>query len=232
MVMCLAGTNIAQGGSLRVQSESQHRMSDKKAKNGLVDVVDDLDSAAEESGGEDITLGQLLDKVGNRSHGALILVPALIALLPTGGIPTVPTIMAALIFLIAVQIVVSPDHIWLPEKLKRFSIGNTKFRRALQWFRPWAQKFSWLFRSRLTFVNKRPFLYLIVLALLVMACTMPPLEFLPFAAAMPSFVMTVIGLGLTMDDGLWTAGGLGLAILALGGFLYLFFTVIPGIFPY
>lgn len=197
-----------------------------KKENGLVDVVDDLHAVANGSSGPKIILGELLDKVGERSHGALILVPALIALLPTGGIPTVPTIMAVLIVLIALQMAFSPAHIWLPRRLRLFSIGSKKLQDSLNWFRPHARKLSWLFRARLTFINEKPFLYLVVLALLAMAATMPALEFLPFAAAAPSFVMTVIGLGLTTDDGLWTMAGLCLAVLALSGFFYLLFTVI------
>ena len=193
---------------------------------GLVEVVDDLHRAADRASSAKVSLGDLLDTVGERSHGALILVPALIALMPTGGIPTVPTIMASIIVLIAAQMVMSPDHIWLPKRVLDFSIGSSKLRKGLEWFRPKAQRFSWLFRSRLTFVNEPPFFYLIVLALVAMAATMPPLELLPFAAAAPSFVMTIIGLGLTTDDGLWTLAGLGLAVAALGLFFYLLFGVI------
>jgi len=195
-------------------------------ENGLVHVVDDLHAVANGSSEKKIILGELLDKVGERSHGALILVPALIALLPTGGIPTVPTIMATLIVLIALQMAFSPEHIWLPRRIRLFSISSSKLQDSLSRFRPYAGKLSWLFSARMTFINEKPFLYLIVLALMAMAATMPFLELLPFAAAAPSFVMTVIGLGLTTDDGLWTLAGLSLAALALGGFFYLLFTVI------
>lgn len=197
-----------------------------KQENGLVHVMDDLHAVANGSGGPKIVLGELLDKVGERSHGAMILVPALIALLPTGGIPTVPTIMAALIVLIALQMAFSPDHIWLPRRLRLFSISNSKLQNGVSRVRPYASKLSWLFKARLTFINEKPFLYLVVLALLVMAATMPPLELLPFAAAAPSFVMTLIGLGLTTDDGLWTMAGLSLSVVVLGAFFYLLFTVI------
>lgn len=195
-------------------------------ENGLVHVMDDLHAVANGSGGPKIVLGELLDKVGERSHGALILVPALIALMPTGGIPTVPTIMATMIVLIALQMAFSPEHIWLPRRLRRFSISNSKLQNGVNRVRPYASKLSWLFKSRLTFINEKPFLYLVVLALLVMAATMPPLELLPFAAAAPSFVMTLIGLGLTTDDGLWTIAGLCLAVVVLSAFFYLLFTVI------
>ena len=198
----------------------------KNSENGLVHVMDDLHSVANGSNGRKVILGELLDKVGERSHGALILVSALIALLPTGGIPTVPTIMATLVVLIALQMAFSPAHIWLPRRLRLFSISNSKLQTSLSRFRPYASKLSWLFRARMTFINERPFLYLIVLALLAMAATMPLLELLPFAAAAPSFVMTVIGLGLTTDDGLWTMAGLCLAVVVLSGFFYLLFTVI------
>ena len=193
---------------------------------GLVRVVDDLDEVAELADGKKLTLGQLLDKAGERSHGALILVPALIALMPTGGIPTVPTIMSIIVVLIAVQMVASPEHIWLPRRLRNFSIGKARLRKGLRWFRPYAAKLSGLFRNRMSYVNDRPFSYLIVLALIAMAATMPPLELLPFAAAAPSFVMTIIALGLTMDDGLWTLTGLCLAVAALAFFFFMLFEVI------
>jgi len=199
---------------------------DQEEHHGLVRMVDDLDGVAARSNSGKVRLGDLLDQVGERSHGPLVLVPALIALMPTGAIPTVPTIMAALIVLVAVQIVFSPDHIWLPKKLQGFTIGTAKLRHAMDWARPWARKLSWLFRNRLLFVNEPPFIFLTALGLIAMAATMPFLELLPFAAAAPSFVMVVIGLGLTMDDGLWTLIGLSLVVADLGLFGYLLFAII------
>ena len=45
-------------------------------------------------------------------------------------------------------------------------------------------------------------------AILLLCCTVPPLEFLPFASSIPMLAIAVLGLALTVRDGALVLGAL------------------------
>lgn len=51
---------------------------------------------------------------GKRSYGPFLLVPALIEISPVGGIPGMPTVLAATIIPFAALMVFGRKYIWLP----------------------------------------------------------------------------------------------------------------------
>ncbi len=63
------------------------------------DILDQLDQLASEE--DRVTLGDAIEAFGNRSYGPFLLVPALIEVSPIGGIPGLPTVLAAIIALFA-----------------------------------------------------------------------------------------------------------------------------------
>src|SRR5690606_15941015 len=77
-------------------------MSDGEQPSSLVEVLDRLEEAAREQ--SDIALGAILEAVGRRSFGPLLLVAGLIALSPLSGIPGMPTTVGVLVLIIAVQL--------------------------------------------------------------------------------------------------------------------------------
>jgi len=63
--------------------------------------------------GEDrhkVSVSDIQDKIGQRSFGPFLFVPALIEISPVGGIPGVPTMLALIIALFAVQMLFGRDH--------------------------------------------------------------------------------------------------------------------------
>lgn len=177
--------------------------------------------------GDKVAFGKLLDEIGSRSQGPLLLLPSLIALLPTGAIPTVPTIMGVVIFLIAAQIIFSGGgHVWLPGRIQRLSVGKGRLEKAVKAARPWAKRMDAVIRPRLSILAKGPAVYVVALLSMLMAMLMPPLELVPFAVFMPATVLVVMSLGLTVGDGVWVLAGFVLGAAAFGVSMWLIWGII------
>ena len=174
----------------------------------LTQLLEKLDDAND---GRTIQLQDVVDTFQSRGFGPLVTLPALLALLPTGGVPGVPTLCAIFIALIAVQQLFGRQSPWLPRKLRERGISHDKLHRSVERVRPWTRRIDRLLAQRLDILLQpvaRRFIAVLVIAL---ALAMIPLELLPFAAAMPALAITVIGLGMTADDGLLLLIGVLLA---------------------
>lgn len=154
---------------------------------------------------EQVSLGAILDHLGSRSFGPLLLLAGLITLAPViGDIPGVPTLMALVIILIAAQLLIGRKHLWLPQFLLRRSIAREKVDRALQWVQRPARGMDRLLRPRLQLFVGGPGYYGVALACLLIALAMPPMELVPFSANGAGIALTAFGLGLIAKDGLLT----------------------------
>lgn len=78
--------------------------------------VEDILDRLEQEGRDDdrATVGDVTGALGDRGFGPFLFVPALIEISPIGGVPGVPTLLALIIALFAVQIVMGRDEMWLP----------------------------------------------------------------------------------------------------------------------
>ncbi|MCK0715441.1 exopolysaccharide biosynthesis protein [Chromohalobacter sarecensis] len=181
-----------------------------ESRNSLTQLLETLDDAND---GKTIRLQDVVETFRSRGFGPLITLPALLALLPTGGVPGVPTLCAVFIVLMAVQQLLGRQSPWLPRKLRERGISHDKLHRTVKRVRPWTQRIDKLLAQRLDILLQPVARRLIAVLVIVLALGMIPLELLPFAAAMPALVITVIGLGMTADDGLLLLIGL---LLTLG----------------
>lgn len=178
----------------------------------LQEVMARLEQAGE---GEGVSVSDMLQAVGSRSFGPVMLVPALIILSPISGIPTVPTFGAIIITLMALQLMVGRDHIWLPEWLLRRRLQRRALERAVRFLMPVARLLDRLTRPRLELFIRPPFRQLIALLCILAAATMPVLEPVPFMATTAAAIITLYGLALVARDGLVALA----ALLATGSAL-------------
>lgn len=180
----------------------------------LTGLLDQLDGA--ECGGK-IHLQDIVDNFSSRGFGPLLVMPALIAVLPTGAIPGVPTLCGLFIAFVASQLALGKQTPWLPRRLRERGFSHERFHQAVDRVRPWTQRFDRLLKPRLQAMT-RPLPRRLVAALAaVLALSMIPLELLPFAAAIPALAIALLGLGLAAEDGLLMV--IGLAVVALGAFV-------------
>lgn len=172
---------------------------------GMADTVgtlsDLLDELSEGADGESVRLGDLLSGLGGRSHGPLLFAPAFFALMPTGAIPGVAIGAGVLILLVAIQSVISPNSLWLPQRLLDIELGREKVDASIRMARPVARILDKPLRPRLSALVDGPMQIVAAVLCLAMGALMLPFAFIPFAAALPSAAVCAVGLALTARDG-------------------------------
>ena len=179
-------------------------------------VMNRLQAAGE---GDTVSVSDMLQAIGPRSFGPLMLVPALIILSPVSGIPTVPTFGAIIITLIALQLMIGRHHVWLPQWLLRRKLKRQALERAVRFLVPVARVVDRVTRPRLELFTRPPFRQLIALLCILVAATMPVLEPVPFMATSAAAIITLYALALVARDGLLALGALLLTGSALAVWL-------------
>lgn len=177
--------------------------------NSIVELMDNMydeeDSAT--------SLGEVIERFEDRGFGPLLLIPALIALLPTGAIPGVPTLCGITLFFICTQVAIGKTSPWLPRFIKNKEVSTEKLERAVEKAKPYAQKTEKLVKPRVTFLSHSPSKKFIAAYCAIAALCMIPLEVLPFAVALPAFALCITALGITNRDGVFLIVGI---LLQLG----------------
>lgn len=165
-------------------------------------ITDTLETMKEETQGDTIEMGELVEILNSRGYGPILLGPALIVVLPTGAIPIVPDICALIIIFISVQILFRKQHPWLPQRLMKFSFSRVKMLKAIRWAKPWAQRLDKIFYPRFKFLVRAEFKPFVAIISILLSFAIMVLGFIPFAAMLPALGIFFLALGLTARDGL------------------------------
>ena len=172
---------------------------------GVNEILDRLHETAE--GESKVSIGDVVDALGDRGYGPLLFVPALIDISPIGGIPTLPSILALIMVLIAVQIILGRETMWLPGFLRRRSVSADKMKKTTDKLRPVARWLDRWFHGRLKWLTSRWVIRFAAVLIVFLCLSVPPLELLPFATTVPMAAIASFGLALTLLDGLLMALG-------------------------
>lgn len=179
----------------------------------LTEIVDQLEDKASEDG--DLSAQEALDEFAGRLFGPLLVIPGLVTVTPVGAIPFVPTVMGIWTLLVAGQALLGRSHPWLPGIIADRKVDEDKFRDSIEKFRPWLKYFDRLARPRLAYMVQGPMKYGIAAICIVLACTFPPLELVPFGCAVPGSALLLLGLAITARDGLMAIVGIVVAVAAV-----------------
>lgn len=163
----------------------------------LLKRIREIDSAE-----DPVKLRVVLEHVGRRSFGPVILLAGIVTMAPLiGDIPGVPTLMASLVVLTAAQLLLGKRNFWLPGLLLERAVPRARLHRILAWLdRPAAVLDRW-FRPRLEAVSAGRGIYLVALACILVALVMPFLEFIPFSANLAATAWIAFGLAIIFRDG-------------------------------
>ncbi|WP_339898020.1 exopolysaccharide biosynthesis protein [uncultured Gilvimarinus sp.] len=194
----------------------------EQAAVGQDNLTGTIDLIEESGSGETLSVGDILSGVKGRGFGPLLLLPALITLLPTGGIPGVPIVAAILIVLIAGQLLAGASRPWIPQRLARANVSRQRFTKLLDKSRPVTRRIDRAIKPRYGFMTGDTGNRVIAVIAIVLALSLIPLGPIPFAAAIPSGIMVLLALGLVARDGLLIILGLILSAIA-GGWLVIRF---------
>lgn len=150
---------------------------------------------------EQVSLGDLIRSAGHISFTPLLFLPALAVETPLSGIPLFSTTMGILIFLVAAQMLMQRDHLWLPNWLLNLQTGTARIQRRFDQLAPVT---SWLDRhthQRLTFLVRKPLVFIPQLLCLVSGFIIPFLEFVPFSSSLIGTAVALLALGMMARDG-------------------------------
>ncbi len=164
---------------------------------------------------ERVTVADMVTTFSHRGFGTLLLIPALITFLPTGGIPGVPIVCAIVIVFVATQLLIGRNEPWLPKKLKKVSVDRAQLRKLIDKSLPVTRRIDYVIKPRfggfITPLTTR----VTALISLIIGLAFIPLGPIPFAAALPSGVLLIIALGLVARDGLAMLLGFAFCVLML-----------------
>ena len=179
----------------------------------LSEISDNLNELASEQ--DSVSVGLVMEKLGSRGYAPFLIVPAAIEISPIGGLPGVPTFLATIILVVASQMAFGRKHLWLPNLLRRRSIASTRVSKALEKLDPMIQKLdSWFSNERLSSLTQAPATNIAAFACMLLALTVPPLEFIPFASTAPMATIALIGIALLVHDGWLMLAALAVSALS------------------
>jgi hypothetical protein len=163
-----------------------------------------------------VTIEAMLDEIGHRSFGPLILFAGLATLSPVGDIPGIPSIIAVYVLLTSGQMLAGRRSFWLPRWLLKRSLSQKRLEKSLRWLQRPAAWVDRLIRPRLaalTGVNGRR---AIAAACLVIGLALPPMDFVPFSATGGGAALTAFGLAVIAHDGVLAALAFAITATVLG----------------
>ncbi|MEH6721122.1 MAG: exopolysaccharide biosynthesis protein [Aurantimonas endophytica] len=177
----------------------------------LSDVLDQLEDAAK---GDSVAIQEVIDTLGNSSFAALMLVFSLISTSPASAIPGITTIVAAIVFILVVQMIVGRKSVWLPRFITRQEMATDKLCKGIGWLRKPVRFVERFLKKRMTFLLHRPWLWLPLLLILGLTLFMPLMEVIPTSGSIASAVIALFAASLLTRDGL-LAGASLLLMLAV-----------------
>ena len=172
----------------------------------ITDLVERVSHASDE---EETSVAQIIQALGQTSFLPNMMIPALAVVSPLSGVPLFSSICGLTIALVAVQMLIQRDHIWLPDFLMRKHLHTQRVRKATDWMKKPARFLDRITKERLRLLVHRPFLWVTQLICLLCGLTMPILELVPFTSSLMGVVVCLFAFGMLARDGLFTLLGLG-----------------------
>ena len=151
--------------------------------------------------GEIVSVRDLLNAVGRRSYGPILLLLGFIAISPLTIVPGANWLVALLTLIIAVQILFGRPWPWIPRKAQDVSFPRNTLVRGVAISEKYARYIDRFLAPRLTFLTEPPFVQLVALVCIAAALITFPLGLIPFGPILPGLTILLFGLGLTARDG-------------------------------
>lgn len=188
----------------------------------LAQLLDEI-AKAEQQENRQVSLEDILSHIGRRSFGTVLLLAGIITMVPlVGDIPGVPTLMAIVVALTAVQLLFGREYFWFPSWLLKRSVSSDKLHKAIEWSRNPTRFIDRFLRQRMTMLARGKANYAIAVICLIIAATMPLMEVVPFSANGAGIALTAFGLALIARDGLLSLIAFISTTATLGALLYYF----------
>ena len=164
----------------------------------LSHVLDELEEALH---GESVAVEEITRRLGRQSFASVMLIFSLISTSPASGIPGVTTMVAAIVFILVVQMLLGRDCVWLPRFVQRRHLSTVKLRKGLVWLRGPVRFVERFLRPRLTVLLTRPWILAPLALILALTLFMPVMEVIPLSGSLASAVIATFAAGFLTRDG-------------------------------
>jgi hypothetical protein len=173
---------------------------------------------------KEVSLRNVLEEVGHRSFGPLLLLAGVIMAAPgIGDIPGVPTGVGIFTLLVAGQMLLRRNHVWLPAWLLERSISDQRLAKTVGWLRKPAHYLDRIIKKRLVAFTNNAGALAISATCSAIAIFTPFMEVVLFSANVAGAAIAAFGLALVAHDGLLAivAFVLTAVLMVLTGYLLL-----------
>lgn len=164
---------------------------------------------AEDDRRDRISVGDLLDALGDRAIAALLFVFAFPNVLPVP--PGTSAILGAPLLFLAVQMALNMKA-WLPAVIAHRSMARRDFANMVERVVPWLERAEKLMKPRLTplAIGAMESVVGAVCLLMSLVLFLP----IPLGNMLPALAVCLLAMGILERDGLWVLAGLGTAVSA------------------
>ncbi|WP_451984008.1 exopolysaccharide biosynthesis protein [Azospirillum endophyticum] len=157
-----------------------------------------------------ISLGEIMDALGDRAFGALLLILSIPNVLPVPGLSTATGVP---MILLGAQMAAGRHGPWLPRRMLAASFDRKAFLGVIRRAKPWADRIERHLRPRMPALAGPAAERLLGLAVVVLAgiLSLP----IVFGNQPPALAIALIALGLMESDGAFVSAGLVAGLLAI-----------------
>ena len=165
-----------------------------------------------ETEADHLTIGTIVERVGDRGFGLLLLVLSLPSALPVPAAGYSVPFGIILLFL-AGQMLAGRRRPVFPARMERVKLGRRNAERLLRGGERLFRFLEWIVRPRLRWIGSRGGRSFMGVLVLVMALLM--MIPIPMTNTFPALVIFLIGVGLTEEDGLFAIAACMVGVLAV-----------------
>lgn len=146
---------------------------------------------------ERVTVGEIIERLEDQAFGLLLLLLALPNCIPS--IPGLSTIFGVMMMAPAVQLILGRDELWLPQRIRRWSISRDALRMAIKGSLPVLRPIERFIAPHWTALTRPPFTQFLGLQTLVLAMVM--ILPIPLGHWLPGVAIAATALALLQRDG-------------------------------
>mgnify|MGYP001056319659 CR=1 FL=1 len=174
-----------------------------------------------------LSISEITGAVGEKGFGLVLIVLSLPSALPVPA-PGYSTPFGIVIALIALQMILGHEAVWLPKKLGDIRIKPKLADGMLGTASKFLQKIERFIRPRQQWIRSRAGQAALAIVIFIMACLM--MLPIPLTNTFPAMVIFMIGVGLAEEDGLLAIAAFAVgccAVMLYAGIIYIAVTQGP-----
>lgn len=154
--------------------------------------------------GEAVSIGTIKRVAGQRAAGPMLLLPALIVVSPLSIIPGLPTMVGINTILVAGQLALGREQVWLPKWLTERCVPAKYAKKLMTFLRPVSRAADHVVKPRAHALTGAVMRRAGAVICVLVGCIMPVLEVIPFTSTWAASIVAVYALAITARDG-WLA---------------------------